>query len=86
VFDGNILAYDSITMNTGADILNGRALALNGAVTLDANTVNTAHGGHSGGVFLQPIPEPSSLGILAFGLVVFCGCRRPCKFVKELAR
>ncbi len=33
---GNILAYASITLNTGAS-LTGRALALNGAVTLDTN-------------------------------------------------
>lgn len=33
-FSGSILADQSITMNTGAD-LSGRAIALNGAVTLD---------------------------------------------------
>jgi len=36
---GNILALTSITMNTGAT-LNGRALAQNGAVTLDTNTIS----------------------------------------------
>lgn len=35
-FIGNILAYASITFNTGAS-MTGRALALNGAVTLDTN-------------------------------------------------
>ena len=35
-FKGNILAYASITFNTGAS-LTGRAYALNGAVTLDTN-------------------------------------------------
>ena len=38
VFEGNILALTSITMATGAT-LDGRALALNGAVTLDTNTI-----------------------------------------------
>jgi hypothetical protein len=38
VFKGNILAYQSITLNTGA-MLDGRALAQIGAVTLDANTI-----------------------------------------------
>jgi hypothetical protein len=38
VFKGNILADQSITLNTGAT-LDGRALARVGAVTLDANTV-----------------------------------------------
>ena len=38
VFKGNILAYTSITMNTGAT-LDGRALARNGEVALAANTI-----------------------------------------------
>lgn len=39
-FEGNILALTSITLNTGATIYNGRALARNGAVTLDTNTIS----------------------------------------------
>ena len=39
MFAGNILALTSTTLNTGATI-NGRALALNGAVTLDTNTIS----------------------------------------------
>jgi type VI secretion system secreted protein VgrG len=45
VFAGNILADQSITLNTTADILCGRAIALNGAVTMDTNRItnnNTA--------------------------------------------
>jgi hypothetical protein len=38
VFKGNILAYTAITMGTGAT-LDGRALAMNGLVALDANTI-----------------------------------------------
>ena len=38
VFAGNILADQSITLNTGAT-LDGRALARIGAVTLDTNTI-----------------------------------------------
>ena len=38
-FVGNIVALTSITLNTGAT-LSGRALARNGAVTLDTNTVS----------------------------------------------
>ncbi|HET7437111.1 MAG TPA: ice-binding family protein [Thermoanaerobaculia bacterium] len=37
-FTGNVLALTSITLTTGAN-LNGRALARNGAVTLDTNAV-----------------------------------------------
>jgi hypothetical protein len=39
-FTGDILALTSITLTTGANT-NGRALARNGAVTLDTNHVNT---------------------------------------------
>jgi type VI secretion system secreted protein VgrG len=38
-FEGNILALASITLNTTATILNGRALAQTGAVTMDTNTI-----------------------------------------------
>ncbi len=41
-FLGNILATSSITLNTGATIIGGRALASTGAVTLDTNTVSAA--------------------------------------------
>ena len=40
-FDGNILADQSVTLTTGASMLNGRALALVGAVTMDTNQVTT---------------------------------------------
>ncbi|MGO8747641.1 MAG: ice-binding family protein [Thermoguttaceae bacterium] len=60
-FEGNILALTSITLTTGATILDGRALARNGAVTLEGNTINA------------PVPEPSSLvifsGLGAMGLI-----------------
>jgi hypothetical protein len=39
-FQGNILALTSITLTTGADIVSGRALARNGAVTLDTNDIS----------------------------------------------
>ena len=39
-FQGNILALTSITLNTNAS-LEGRALARNGAVTLDTNNINS---------------------------------------------
>eukprot|EP01037_Dinobryon_pediforme_P005255 gene5255-5307_t len=45
-FAGNILAWTSITMTTGAQLSCGRALALHGAVTLDSNLVsNDCSGG-----------------------------------------
>jgi outer membrane autotransporter protein len=44
-FAGNILALTSITLNTGAVITCGRALAQNGAVTLDTNAITLCVGG-----------------------------------------
>ncbi|MEQ1889648.1 MAG: ice-binding family protein [Alphaproteobacteria bacterium] len=50
VFAGNILADQSITLDTTASILCGRAIALNGAVTMDSNTIsnNCSNGGDFG--------------------------------------
>ena len=55
-FVGSILALESITLNTGATILDGRALALNGLVTMDNNTI--------------AIPEPASALLLCSGLAI----------------
>lgn len=79
-FAGNILADQSITLNTTATILCGRAIALNAAVTLGANTIandcdalgsfgNTDYGsaGFSSAV-VAVVPEPSTFLLLGFGL------------------
>jgi hypothetical protein len=58
-FVGNILALTSITMNSGAN-LTGRALARNGAVTLDNNIVSFAGCGAGGGATGAPAPFPPS--------------------------
>jgi len=54
-FIGNILALTSITLNTGAT-MTGRALARNGAVTLDTNTTTAASCASTGGT--QPAGCP----------------------------
>ena len=69
-FRGNIFALASITLNTGASITDGRALVLNGAVTLDNNNItnvvcDTLNGNGGGGA---AVPEPGSLLLLASGL------------------
>jgi hypothetical protein len=38
-FQGNLMALSSITMVTGANIITGRAMARNGALTLDTNRI-----------------------------------------------
>ena len=60
-FSGTILADQSITLNTGA-ILNGRALALNAAVTLDTNTIT--------------VPEPSAVWLFGAASISFFARRR----------
>ncbi|HEV2012811.1 MAG TPA: ice-binding family protein [Candidatus Dormibacteraeota bacterium] len=46
-FKGTVIALTSITMVTGASIIPGRALARNGAVTLDSNRISMPIGGCS---------------------------------------
>jgi hypothetical protein len=75
-FAGNILALTSITLNTGSTITCGRALARNGAVTMDTNTISIDTPGCES-TSTTSTPEPAttmlfSMGMLA-GLVV---CRR----------
>ena len=42
-FYGSVIADQSVTLNTGATIDCGRAIALTVAVTMDTNTVNTGN-------------------------------------------
>ena len=70
VFQGNILALTSITLNNGATIGCGSALARNGAVTLDNNVIG---GGCTG---TSTVPEPGTMGLLGTGLVILAGAVR----------
>lgn len=59
VFVGNVLALTSITIGTGS-VIDGRALAINGAVTFDGtNTISAP----------AAIPEPAATAALAAGLM-----------------
>lgn len=57
-FVGNILALASITLTTGANVT-GRALARNGAVTLDTNNVSIG-----ACAAVAPIPALGSAGLM----------------------
>lgn len=67
LFSGSILADTSVTLVTGTT-LDGRAIALDGAVTMDTNTVTV-------GV----IPEPATASLLAVGLSTLLIRRRRIK-------
>ncbi len=81
-FAGNILALASITLNTGANILCGRAIAQTGAVTMDTNTISNDCGvqnfesgrddfgsaGFSAPGVMTPVPEPETYAMLSMGL------------------
>lgn len=67
-FCGSIIAMASITLNTGAVITDGRALARTGAVTMDTSTVTA-----------DCIPTPGAAGFLglpAMGLLTRSAHRR----------
>jgi hypothetical protein len=65
-FQGTIMAMTSITMNTGATIgvgglgLGGRALAMNGAVTLDTNVITPPPAGCAFAAAATPTPSPTA--------------------------
>jgi hypothetical protein len=68
-FTGDILANTSITLNTGATIICGAALASHGAVTLDTNTIALcnliAAGAGGSGVALGPTGVPLFASLLS---------------------
>lgn len=92
VFAGNIIASDSITLGSAAAVMCGRALALNGAVTLDTNQVSNdcRAGGALGSAHTDDasfgfagipaaandVPEPASALLLALGLAALAYARR----------
>jgi len=67
-FAGNILALSNITLNAGADISCGRALALNGSVNLNTNEISNDGPGCGAGI--AAVPEPGTAALLSIGLLL----------------
>jgi len=91
VFAGNIIADQSITLNTTAKILCGRAIALNAAVTLDTNVISNdcdedrdyndgrsdfGSGGFDGRGAVVETPEMTTAATMLFGLGLIGAARR----------
>ncbi len=91
-FEGNIIAQQSVTLNTSATILCGRAFALNAAVTMDTNTLSNdcladdingpsdygtqGYSGSGDGGGSVDIPVPATFGLMALGLLSLGMTRR----------
>lgn len=69
-FLGTIIAQSSITLNTGARIVDGRALALTGAVTLDSNVIGVTP------MAFVPAPPAAVMGLVGCGAACLVRRRR----------
>jgi type VI secretion system secreted protein VgrG len=81
-FSGNILALTSITSGTAADV-EGRLLARNGGVTLDANTIHTPACAPTSGVSQTPLFGSAGLAVT---LALFLAAASLIAFRRRAAR
>ena len=69
-FYGSVIADQSVTLDHAANVTCGRVIALNGAVTLDTNNIDTGNCATGGG---GTTPEPGTIGLLATGGAMAAG-------------
>ena len=69
-FYGSVIADQSVTLNHGANVTCGRVIALNAAVTMDTNNIDT---GNCAGGGTGTTPEPGTIALLATGGAVAAG-------------
>lgn len=69
-FLGTIIAEASITLTTGATIVDGRAIALNGAVTMDSNIIGLTN------IMAVPAPPAAAMGLVGCGAIGLTRRRR----------
>ena len=67
-FAGNIVALTSVWLRTHSTIQCGRALARNGEVTMDTNTISDTCSADYGSIGYSGSPEPGTLTLLGMGL------------------
>jgi hypothetical protein len=67
-FEGHILALNNITLNPGATILDGSALARDGAVELDSNSITNGVGTPDE----VQLPEPTTTTLALIGGAMLC--------------
>ena len=79
-FEGTVIAVASDTLNTGASDDCGRIIALNGAVTLQDNFIDTCATGSTttstSTTGVSSVPEPSSIFMFGSGLLALAGVVR----------
>ena len=88
-FQGFVLAGQSVSLDTGASIQCGSAIALTGAVTLESNTIETCPAvqpemapGTSTGTgdpqmpVAAPVPEPATIAMFGTGVLGLVGAIR----------
>jgi hypothetical protein len=86
MFDGELLANASVTLESGASINCGGALALNGAVTMASNAVSVEGAACDGGQLQVPEPAAWLLFMVGCSSLLVVRSRAKCAVWRRAAR